>query len=61
MAPIVRNVQTQQVDEQCPSCGKGFMRPTGVVKTTTPPQYEHSCTACGYKNSYSTRYPFLVS
>ena len=58
--PVIRNISTQQVDEQCQSCGKGYMRPTGIINTTDPPQYEHACTVCGHKQSYSIRYPHIV-
>ena len=58
--PEVRNVQSQQVDEKCPDCGQGWMRPTGIVKPTLPPQYEHACNACGSKRDYGVRYPYVV-
>jgi len=58
--PEVRNVQSQQVDEKCPSCGQGWMRPTGIVLTSNPPQYPHKCNACGYEATYGTRYPYVV-
>lgn len=61
MSKVVRNIQTQQVDEQCSSCGKGFMRPTGISLLSTPPQYEHKCTNCSHKQHYSVRYPHVVS
>ena len=56
----VRNIQVQSVDERCPTCGKAFMRPTGIVTETNPPQYQHKCSACGYTQSYSIRYPYIV-
>jgi hypothetical protein len=56
----VRNVQSQMVDERCPSCKNSWMRPTGVVQTTNPPSYEHSCSACGYKQMYGMRFPYTV-
>lgn len=34
----IRNVQSQSVDEKCPECRQGWMRPNGVVQTTNPPQ-----------------------
>lgn len=58
--PEVRNVNVQQIDEKCPVCGKGWMRPTGIVVTGQPPQYEHRCTACSYTQSYGVRFPYSV-
>lgn len=58
--PEVRQVSTQQVDEKCPVCQQGWMRPTGIVTQTTPAQFEHKCTQCGYKQTYSVRYPYFV-
>jgi len=58
--PEVRQVNTQQVDQRCPTCGQGWMRPNGVVQPTTPPQYEHSCNACGHTQIYGMRYPYTV-
>jgi transposase-like protein len=58
--PEVRKIESQHVDERCPVCGTGWMRPTGVSMTGVPPQYEHQCTACGYKQNYQIRYPYIV-
>lgn len=58
--PETRQVQTTQVDERCPQCGNGWMRPTGVINTTNPPTYQHSCTACGAVRDYGVRYPYSV-
>ena len=58
--PEVRQVQTHQVDERCPVCGNGWMRPTGIVLTSNPPQYPHKCTVCDYQQTYSARYPYIV-
>ena len=52
----VRNGQTVQVDQKCPVCGNGYMRPNGIVQGN---QYEHSCNSCGYKQSYPIRYPYF--
>lgn len=56
--PEPRQVTSTQVDERCPVCGNGWMRPTGVVPS--PRQYEHKCTSCDYKQIYSVRYPYIV-
>jgi len=58
--PEVREIQTQVVDQHCPSCGKGWMRPTGIVKPTNPPYFEHACTSCGHKTDYGVRFPYNV-
>lgn len=58
--PEVRQVQTHQVDERCPICGQGWMRPTGIVLTTDPPQYPHKCTNCNYGQTYSVSYPYII-
>jgi len=58
--PELRQVQSHQMDQQCTVCGKGWMRPNGIVNPTTPPSYEHSCNACGHKQTYGVRYPHTV-
>lgn len=58
--PEVRQTQVNQVDEKCPVCGNGWMRPTGIVLTTEPPQFPHKCSACGYDQTYSVKYPYIV-
>lgn len=59
--PEIRNVQIQQVDERCPACGQGYMRPTGIVKMVHPPLYQHKCTHCEYIQDYRMTYPHLIS
>jgi predicted RNA-binding Zn-ribbon protein involved in translation (DUF1610 family) len=59
--PVLRKIKTEYADEKCPQCGKGWMRPSGIVQPTTPPQYEHSCTNCGHKQTYGIRYPYIIS
>ncbi len=56
----VRNVQVSQVDERCPVCGNGWMRPTGIVLTSNPPQFPHKCTCCWYEQVYSVNYPYII-
>lgn len=58
--PEVRNVQVNQVDERCPICKNGWMRPNGIVLTTNPPQYPHQCTSYNYQQTYSVKYPYTV-
>ena len=57
--PESRQVQTTQIDERCPVCGQGWMRPNGIVPS--PGQYEHKCTSCPYTQVYTVRYPYMVS
>ncbi len=57
--PEVRNVNVKQVDERCPVCQNGWMRPTGIIPVSG--MFEHKCTACEYKQTYSMRYPYVVS
>lgn len=59
--PVIRDVKAKQIDEPCPNCGQGFMRPNGIVNQTNPPQYEHICTNCGHKQIYLIRYPQYVN
>jgi len=56
----LRKVQTSQIDEKCPSCNSGWMRPTGIIKQTNPPKYEHKCTKCGYTADYGIKYPYIL-
>jgi hypothetical protein len=58
--PELRQVQYQQMDQKCPSCGNGWMRPTGIVTSQTPPQYAHRCTSCAYEAVYGMRFPYVV-
>ena len=53
----VRKVESTQVDQKCPICGQGYMRPTGVSVASS---HEHKCTSCDYKQSYPIRYPYIV-
>jgi len=58
--PEVREVNTQMVDQRCPVCNNGWMRPSGIVKPTNPPSFEHTCTSCGHKQEYGVRFPYAV-
>lgn len=55
--PEIRKVSTNVVDEKCQNCGQGWMRPNGIVLTTNPPQFQHTCTNCGHKQNYTVKYP----
>jgi len=58
--PEVRETKVKQVDQKCPVCQKGWMRPTGIVITGEPAQFEHQCTVCGWKNMYTERYSYVL-
>lgn len=38
-----------RVDLTCEKCD-GLMEPDGMVLTTHPPMYPHTCTKCGWKH-----------
>lgn len=62
MEEIFTKVQAYQIDCQCPVCKTGFMRPTGMMLASNPPQYTHICTnkECTYsENVYSKTYPYI--
>ena len=58
--PEIRKTEAQTMDERCPICQKGWMRPTGIVLTSEPPMFEHSCVSCGNKQNYYVKYPYIV-
>ena len=53
----LRSVQAQQVDQRCPVCQNGWMRPNGIISGS---QFGHKCTACEYTASFPVRYPYIV-
>jgi len=57
-----KQVVTVQVDYKCPKCDKGYLRHTGRVLTSYPPQYPHRCNnpECDYGETFSDKcYPHL--
>ena len=56
----IRDVKTKMADERCPVCKIGFLRPTGVVFPTNPPQFPHKCTHCEYGATFPVRYPYII-
>lgn len=55
-------VQTVQVDFKCPKCETGYLRPTGTVLTSYPPQIPHLCNnpACDYGETFRDKmYPYI--
>jgi hypothetical protein len=59
---VSEQVQTFEIDFQCPICNKGFLRPTGTVLTTYPAQYPHKCNnlLCDYMETFYKTYPFTM-
>jgi len=58
--PEIREVTVKQMDQGCPTCGKGFMRPNGIIHPGSTPMFEHVCTNCGVKQVYNIRYPYSI-
>ena len=59
---IRKRVHTVKVDYKCPKCPSGFLRPTGTVLTSNPPQYPHKCynPDCDYGETFVDKsYPHL--
>jgi hypothetical protein len=59
---VRKRVHTVKVDYRCPKCGNGFLRPTGRVLTSYPPQYPHKCNnpECDYGETFMDKtYPFI--
>jgi hypothetical protein len=61
MSEVEREVSTFKVDYRCDHCPDGVMRPTGIVYDNVPPRYPHYCTACGHTETFSYRYPMIVT
>ena len=58
--PEIRSINTQHMDQKCPACGTGYMRPNGIVHQTVPPTFEHKCEKCRFTATYSVRYPYSL-
>lgn len=53
---------TIRVDYKCPECETGYLRPTGKVLMSSPPQYPHRCDnyKCNYIKTFrNKKYPHL--
>ena len=49
-----------RVEYICDKCGKGFMEPTGIIKTSNPPLWEHDCSnLCGNFQDFREQYPYI--
>lgn len=53
-------MQPIQIDYICDICGKGKMRPTGMMLTSNPLQYSHRCIECDSHNNFTVRYPYIT-
>lgn len=53
-------ITTHELDYRCDSCGKGNLRPTGVMLLSDPPKWPHACTECGAQQTFDTKYPAFV-
>jgi hypothetical protein len=60
MAEVKSIVTSYLTDMICDKCGVGEMEPTGLVLTSSPPQYQHQCNNCGNPENYPVQYPFLT-
>lgn len=52
-------VKVFKVKKICPKCKQGEMRPTGMIFTSLPAQYEHICNCCGHKETFKKTYPSI--
>lgn len=62
MPEIRSEVKEVEVDYLCPRCNKGYLRPTGMVLATYPPQFPHFCNNpdCDYTETFrDIRYPYI--
>lgn len=57
MPEMKKPVQTMRVDYVCDVCNTGVMTATGMVLTSYPPQYEHTCSHCGAVGRLRNQYP----
>lgn len=55
------DVKSVRVDYRCPECKKGYLRPSGTIFTTEPPQYPHNCNNpnCKYGQTFNKSYPYI--
>ena len=57
-----REVRVFQIDYRCPKCGKGYLRPTGILCGTNPPVRPHKCSNpdCDYVETIKgNAYPYI--
>ena len=57
-----KEVKPVTVDYKCPNCETGYLRHSGMVLTSNPPQYPHHCNndECDYAQTFTGKsYPYL--
>jgi uncharacterized Zn finger protein len=60
MSEIKQEVKMFSVDMICDKCGKGKMEyKDGMMLLTDPPKFKHTCSNCGYVETYFCKYPKL--
>jgi len=52
-----RKVKPYKVVYICDRCKSGEMTPTGQVFNLGKPQIEHVCPVCGFRKSFTDKYP----
>lgn len=54
-------VKTVQVDYKCPKCETGYLRHSGPVLASYPPQFPHRCNSekCDYMETFNFTYPYI--
>ena len=61
---VITEVRTFKVEEVCPQCTKGYLRPhpKKPMLMTNPPLYPHLCTEklCGHEETFMHPLPALV-
>lgn len=55
-----RPVKTVWIGYWCDQCGQGEMKHVGTMLTSSPPQYPHKCTNCGYEETFWSSYPQIT-
>ena len=55
----IRHMKPIQHIMYCDKCGIGEMKPTGIIFTSFPEQYQHVCDECGYVETYYKKYPYI--
>ena len=54
-------VDTYMARYMCDECDGGEMKGDGIVLTSNPPQYPHTCTDCGARKIFMSSYPHQVT
>jgi hypothetical protein len=58
---VTNEVKTINIDYKCDKCNEGYMRPTGTVFPTNPPQIPHKCnnSLCNESKTFNLYYPYI--